>query len=99
MYGARDASQNLETAYRHVLVKHGFKSRAASPCTFDHAHRDIRLVVHGDCFTFLSDDLQCRWVTGITSKYVDVKAHGKLGATEPGDHIKIIVNRCMYWSK
>ena len=58
MYGTRAAAMSWEGAYRQHLEQIGSTCGASSPCTFYHASRDLRLVVHGDDYTVLGHDSQ-----------------------------------------
>ena len=56
MYGTRDAAQNWEREYESAFLKLGFKQGKSSPCLFYHEAKDLRVVVHGDDFTFIGED-------------------------------------------
>ena len=53
MYGTRDAASCWEEKYRTHLEKNGFVCGASSPCVLFNKDYNVRLVVHGDDFTFL----------------------------------------------
>ena len=98
MYGTRDAPALWENDYSQRLISEGFLQGASTPCVFIHSHYNLRLVVHGDDFTFFGDSAGLRFARKIMSKHYDVKIRGVLGP-EDGDekHIRIL-NRCLSWS-
>ncbi len=63
MYGTRDAAQNWEREYESAFINLGFQQGKSSPCLFYHPDKDLRVVVHGDDFTFLGDDSNLKWIT------------------------------------
>ena len=64
LYGTRDAAQNWMDAYTRAMEEMGFKKGTASPCTFWHARREVRTVVHGDDFATLGFGEQLDWFKG-----------------------------------
>ena len=65
MYGTRDAASNWEDKYASHLIKCGFVQGKSSPCVFFHAEKGISVVVHGDDFTFLGNDVALDWCTTV----------------------------------
>ena len=65
MYGTRDAASNWEIRYSQFLRDASFAQGASSPCVFYHQERDVRLVVHGDDFTFLGGGRPQIWIGAI----------------------------------
>ena len=53
MYGTRDAAINWHDEYSSQLVDVGFVQGKASPCTFYHPTRRVRIVVHGDDYVWV----------------------------------------------
>lgn len=72
MYGTRDAASNWEECYSQRLGQYGFKAGLTSPCIMYHEERSIRLVVHGDDFTFLCHHEDLCWVEKIMSQLFDI---------------------------
>ena len=97
MYGTRDAAANWERKYRSHLEKIGFTCGASTPCVFFHPQRLIRLVVHGDDFTFLGCEEDMRWCESEMKKEYDVKVRGLLGPDRSDDKSIRILNRCIRW--
>ena len=99
LYGTRDAAQNWEAEYTSLLVSLGFQPGKASPCTFWHKERDVRIVVHGDDFTVLSDQGGIEWVRDQMAASYRIKLRGILGP-EPQDLKEItLLNRALKWEK
>ena len=57
MYGTRDAAQNWEHEYIEFMASAGFVKSRATPCMFFHHARGIRVVIHGDDFTVLGNEV------------------------------------------
>ena len=50
MYGCRDAGVNWKFAICQVMIAKGFVQGRASPCTYRHLEKQLRVWVHGDDF-------------------------------------------------
>ena len=50
MYGTRDAVANFQDEVNLFLKTLGFTVGRYSTCTFWHAERDVKTIVHGDDF-------------------------------------------------
>ena len=66
MYGTRDAAQNWEECYASAHLEMGFEQGKASTCVFYHKDRDVIVVIHGDDFTALGNDVD---LTGTANKF------------------------------
>ena len=51
LYGTRDAAQNWAEECATFLEERYFEAGLASPCSFEHVSRELKLTVHGDDFT------------------------------------------------
>ena len=91
MYGTRDAPALWEEEYASKLKAEGFVQGISTPCVFVHAHHNLRLVVHGDDFTFLGNVAGLNFARAAMQRHYDVKVRGCLGP-EVGDdkHIRIL---------
>ena len=97
LYGTRDAAQNWEAEYTKTLASLGFRVGQACPCAFWHEGRDIRVVVHGDDFTILSNEDGIRWVHKQMAGKYTVKLRGVVGPN-PGDEKEVtLLNRAISW--
>ena len=81
MYGTRDAASNWEDKYAH-LIRCGSVQGKSSPCIFFNEQKGLRVVVHGDDFTFLGDDAACDWATTIMQEEYDIKLKGAFGSSQ-----------------
>ena len=66
---------------------------------FHHPGRDLRVVVHGDDFTFLGDDPSLRWITEELKKVYELKVKATLGPEPHDDKSVRILNRIVTWSE
>ncbi len=99
MYGTRDAAQNWEREYESTFTNLGFKQGRSSPCLFYHPERDIRVVVHGDDFTFMGIDSSLKWITAKLEEVYELKVRATLGP-DPGDDKSVrILNRIVSWNE
>ena len=69
MYGTRDAAQNWEEEYCDTVMGLGFDRGMASPCAFYHRERNLRVVVHGDDFTFCGLEEDLFWIRDLMSSW------------------------------
>ena len=99
MYGTRDATSNWERHYREHLESIGFQCGASTPCVFYHQERLVRLVMHGDDFTFLGNDENLQWCTEQMQLVYDIKIRSKLGPGPDDDKSICILNRCLEWRR
>ena len=97
MYGTRDAASNWEHKYRAHLESVGFTCGKSTPCAFYHHQRKLRLVVHGDDYTFLGSDAQLQWAKKMMSDEYEIKVRGLLGPDKTDDKQIRILNRCLEW--
>jgi hypothetical protein len=98
MYGTRDAAQNWEREYHEMAESLGFTRGTASPCTFHHPDRDLRMVVHGDDFTILGWKGDLDWLRAQISKRWEVKYRGRLGPDDEDDKQTRLLNRVIEWT-
>ena len=61
--------------------------------------QNIRLVVHGDDFTFLCSGDQVSWVKTLMSTRYEIKIRGVLGDEKTDDKSIRILNRLLEWRK
>ena len=62
-----------------------------------HKARKVSVVVHGDDFTFLGDDVALDWCTTVMQEEYDVKNRGRLGPDKHDQKPITILNRCVEW--
>ena len=61
LYGTRDAAANFQKEVKKFMTRIGFKVGHYNPCTYRHAHRDLRTFVHGDDFVTEGRREDCDW--------------------------------------
>ena len=59
---------------------------------------NIRVVVHGDDFTVLGDELSLDWFRREISKRYEVKFRGRIGPNEGDEKSARILNRIVEWT-
>ena len=62
-----------------------------------HRARKMSVVVHGDDFTFLGDDVALDWCTTIMQEEYAIKNRGRLGPDKHDQKSITILNRCVEW--
>ena len=73
MYGARDAVQNWYKECSQQLVRMRFRQGVASPCTFYHHERQLRIYVHGDNYVSTGTTENLQWMRAELEKRYQVK--------------------------
>ena len=58
MYGTRDAALNWATEYSDTLLKSGYVQGRANGCLFHHPNKDVSILVHGDDFVAVGNDVE-----------------------------------------
>ena len=76
LYGMRKAAISWEKNYAEKLAAVGFKGSRAAPTTFYNTATKVRLVVHGDDFTFSGTQVELEKMRGLFKKWCDVKDRG-----------------------
>ena len=99
LYGFRPAAQAWENHYAGKLEEAGFMRGVASPVSFYHEELDISGVVHGDDFTFVSDDVGLDYIEGLMKEWYEVKVKARLGGGESDDKEVNILGRIIKWTE
>jgi len=81
MYGLRTAAHDWECEVERVLHGLGFATGRSSPCIHYHEARDIKVSVHGDDFTILATESECRRLHKELEANWTLKLRGILGVT------------------
>ena len=98
MYGTRDAAQNWEHEYIDFMVNVGFVKSRATPCMFYHEGGNVRVVIHGDDFTILGNELDLDWFRDEISAKFEVKFRARLGRGSDDDKSVRLLNRVIEWT-
>ena len=72
MYGTRPAASNWQKCYTDLLCGHGFRMTRANTCMFWHPDRDIALMVHGDDFITVADEMDLQWLRDIFASKFEI---------------------------
>ena len=62
LYGTRDAAANFQGEIKKFMESIGFVQGRYNPCTFFHAGRELRTVVHGDDFVSTGTPEDLEWM-------------------------------------
>ena len=76
----RRAAPGWENDYARRLVDVGFQRGRASSTIFCHPQTHVRVVVHGDDFTFVATQSELRKMRSRMRELYDVKVRGILGS-------------------
>ena len=98
LYGMRGAAQAWEEHFAGKLEAVGFRRGKAAPTVFYHPERGVRLVVHGDDFTFMGVRRQLKWIGGLMKGWYDVKERGIMGSAEGEIKEIVILGRILRWA-
>ena len=99
LYGMRKAASGWEEDYAGRLEKVGYKRGIAAPTVFWNKDAEVRVVVHGDDFTFMGTDEQLDVAQDLMKKWYEVKVRGRLG-DGVGDCQEItILGRTLRWTE
>ena len=80
-----------------MLIEAGFIAGLSTACAFYQPHWGLRLVIHGDDFTFLGTDAALDWAQEFMSTTWDIKIRGRLGPVVQDDNTIRILNRIVAW--
>ena len=95
--GTCDAALNRAECYTSKLLNIGFSKGASSPCTFHHATRNIKLVVHGDDFVSEGSAFNLAWLDASLKKEFIMKSQ-VLGPDKGETRELTILNRVIRWT-
>ena len=81
MYGTRDAAINWQEEVAKSMKAWGFRRGRYNPCVYVHAEMDIKVIVHGDDFVAVADEIALTWLSNKLKERFEIKAsvvgHGK----------------------
>ena len=97
LYGMRMASSGWEDDYARRLVDDGFRRGTAASTIFHHPKTQVRVVVHGDDFTFAGTESELRNIQ--VKMWYDVKVRGILGGGKRDVHEIEILGRNLTWTE
>ena len=73
LYGTRDAAANFQKEVQGFMKKIGFRVGRYNQCTYHHATRGLKSLVHGDDFVTTGDRKDCRWFNEMLEKRFEIK--------------------------
>jgi len=97
LYGKRTAANSWEKEYTKTLVEASFTVGKANKCTFYHAGKGVRIVVHGDDFVVTGPPSGLEFVKKTLGKKYPVKVRAVLGPETGDDKEATILNRIVRW--
>ena len=99
LYGTRDAAANWTDEYTRVLTDVlGFVKGEASPCSFHHPTKNIKVVVHGDDFVSEACKADLVWFDKALGKHFELKT--EVLGPDSGEVREVrILNRVLRWEK
>lgn len=98
MYGNRDAAQNWYQECSRQRIQIEFQQGKASPCTFYHPTRGIRIYVHGGDYVSTGKPEQLQWMKGRSEEKYAVKTQTLRPGKEDQRQSEIF-NRVVIWSE
>ena len=96
MYGTRDAANIWQQDYPELLLQHGFSRNAAWSSVFYNKEMDIRLLVHGDDFVALADDVGQTYLQSVLQEKYELRVDGSIGYGEPRQEFAVL-NRVVFF--
>ena len=85
--------------YARRLVEDGFRRGRAAPTIFYHPKTQVRVVVHGDDFTFAGTEPELKKIQAKVCERCDVKVRGVLSSGTRDVHDIEILGRKLTWTE
>ena len=95
----RKAASGWEDDYARRLVEDGFRRGRAASTIFYHPKTQVRVVVHGDDFTFAGTESELKRIQAKMHEWYDVKVRGVLGSGKRDVHEIEILGRHLTWTE
>ena len=99
LYGMRQAASGWEDDTARRLVQDGFRRGRAASTIFYHPKTQVRVVVHGDDFTFASTESELKRIQAKMCEWYDVKVRRVLGSGKRDVHEIEILGRSLIWTE
>ena len=97
LYGMRKAGQAWEDHYADKLEAIGFARGIAAPTVFYNKETKVRVVVHGDDFTFLGEKKELEVVRQQMENWYEIKFRGIMGSSSDDLKEVTILGRRLRW--
>ena len=99
LYGTRKAASGWEEDYARRVVEDEFRCGRAASTIFYHPKTQVRVVVHGDDFTFAGAESELKRIQAKMHEWYDVKVRGVLGSGKRDVHEIEIFGRSLTWTE
>ena len=99
LYGMRKAAAGWEENYAGRLESAGFKRGIGAPTVFHNPRTGVRVVVHGDDFTFAGVREELEKVREKMKEWYEVKDRGIMGSEEGELKEVVILGRTVRWTR
>ena len=99
LYGMRKAASGWEEDYARRVVEDEFRCGRAASTIFYHPKTQVRVVVHGDDFTFAGAESELKRIQAKMHEWYDVKVRGVLGSGKRDVHEIEIFGRSLTWTE
>lgn len=98
LYGMRKAAVSWEDDFADKLTCEGFQRGQGAPTVFFNPVSGVRLVVHGDDFTFAGIDKELQAIKGKMAQWWDIKDRGTMGGHRKDIKEITILGRRLRWT-
>ena len=98
LYGMRKAAAGWEEDYAKRMVAEGFKRGRGAPTVFYNQRTEVRVVVHGDDFTFSGTKVELDRMRRKMEEWYDIKDRGMMGSGEGEIKEVTILGRTVRWT-
>ena len=98
LYGMRKAAAGWEEEYASKLIDEGFERGRGAPTVFHNKKSGVRLVVHGDDFTFAGVKKELQKMKVKMREWYDIKDRGTMGSDEDDIKTITILGRTLRWT-
>ena len=99
LYGMRKAASAWEEDYVDKLLKVGFKRDKSASTVFWNETTGVRLVVHGDDFTFSGEEHHLNEMKRLMGDWYEIKDRGTMGSGTFDIKEVVILGRRLRWTK
>ena len=99
LYGMRRAAAGWEDEYAQKLEEAGFIRGVAAPTVFYNPKTKVRVVVHGDDFTFTGEKAELTKMAERMAAWWDVKMRGIMGSAPDEVKAMTILGRTVRWTE
>ena len=99
LYGMRKAAAGWEEDYAKRLEDVGFRRGRGAPTVFYNEKTQVRIVVHGDDFTFSGVKAELLKMRSTMEKWYDIKNRGMMGSDVDDIKKVTILGRMLRWTE